>query len=1448
MTVTPVNDAPVAVNDLAATPEDTATTVNVLANDSDLDGDTLTVTGATVPAAQGTVAVNPDGTLLYTPATNFNGTATITYTISDGNGGSATATVTVTVTAVNDAPVAVDDATTTPEDTAKTVNVLGNDSDPENDPLTVTVATVPAAQGTVSINADGTLLYTPAANFNGTATISYTISDGQGGNASAQAIVTVTPVNDAPVAVNNLGSTTENVAVTINVLGNDSDVDGDTLTVTAATVPAAQGTVAINPDGTLLFTPATSFNGTATISYTISDGQGGTATAQAIVQIGAQNDAPVAVDDAATTPEDVSRTITVLGNDSDIDGDTLTVTSATVPAAQGSVIVNADGTLLYTPAPDFNGLAMISYSIADGNGGTALAQVAVTVSPANDAPGAADDIASTPEETAATIAVLANDSDVDGDTLTVTTATVDPAQGTVTINADQTLLFTPAANFNGTATISYTITDGQETAAAQVVVTVGGVNDAPVAVDDLASTTGETPIEIDVLANDTDPEGDALTLESVTLRSGRGTVSITAAGELAFTAATGFHGVAIVEYVVRDAGGAEAAAFCFITVNGPPVALPDSANVLKSSLANTLAVLGNDGDPDAGDTITIVKAQLDPLLGTAAPSADRQSIVFTPQPGVTGSVQFSYSITDGRGGFAESTVTVTITETPANRAPVAVTDKTTTTPGVAVDTAVLTNDTDPENDPLTLTAAVGNAAQGTATVVGQNVSFQPAAGFEGSATIRYTITDGQGNAAEGTLIVEVLSPNLPPIARDDVAKAASGTPSIFTVLSNDLDPEGGVLQLTGVTPVNPAAGTAVANPDGTITFTPAAGFTGVADLVYTITDPAGATAQATLSVTVSATLTNTAPVTKNDTATTQPGQPVTVLPLTNDTDPEGDVLTVTGVTVDPAQGTVTVDPAGKLIFTPAPGFTGIVTITYTVIDPSGAEGTGTITVLVNNLPVAGPDLVDTKAGQPVTVNVMPNDSDPDGHVISVIGFTTDPSVGTLVFNGTSSFTFTPAASFSGRAVLTYTLQDELGGQAEGQIVITVNDPPVVTDDQAETEIGTPITLNVLGSATDPNGDPLRVIGATVDLAQGTVLIQPDGTLLFTPAPTFTGPANITYLVADRWNAVSSATFTIGRRNALPTTQDRLVYCFCNVPLQINALRGASDPDNDALTVVSVSKPKFGRVVIMANGYVKYVAGLSFNNPTTTDSFTVTVRDARGGLSTMVVRVASFNSLNGTYQGLVSSSAPSAAAAPIDGRLTVTLNNAASFSGVLQLGTTRLPFTGRLESRLDYLKKLKVAGYPNAKLHVAYLVETKTFAAEVTGLDHPMQAPDGLRVVSKRHAVSGLAYAGNYRADVLLRGADPSMPAGDLTVKVNASGMATLRGFLPDGRAFVTSAGVFASGAMPIYTPYKATAALPGGHVAGVPFLNPTTPPQQLTGSLEQDFGASEQLDLAPSSH
>src|SRR5206468_376467 len=206
----------------------------------------------------GTLTLAANGAFSYTPAANSHGSDSFTYKANDGTVDSNIATVTITIAAVNDAPMAGNDTATTAEDTATTIAVLANDSDVDGDALTVSVGSQPA-HGTATVNADQTVTYMPTANYNGGDTFTYTVSDGHGGTATATVSITVTAVNDAPVAANDTYSTAEDTVLTVaspGLLANDSDVDaGTTLTAALATGPA-HGTVTVNANGGFTYTPA----------------------------------------------------------------------------------------------------------------------------------------------------------------------------------------------------------------------------------------------------------------------------------------------------------------------------------------------------------------------------------------------------------------------------------------------------------------------------------------------------------------------------------------------------------------------------------------------------------------------------------------------------------------------------------------------------------------------------------------------------------------------------------------------------------------------------------------------------------------------------------------------------------------------------------------------------------------------------------------------------------------------------------------------------------------------------------------------------------------------------------------------------------------------------------------------------------------------------------------
>ncbi len=386
LNIAPVNDAPVAQDVIETTLEDTPFSGVLVGTDADKD--LLTFTKASDPS-NGSVVVNPDGTYTYTPNQDFHGPDSFTYTVSDGKGGTVTHTVTINVTTINDVPVAVDDTFSGNEDTViagdVTPGTAGQDSDIDGDTLVVfdtdgdtlngiTPVTAPV-HGTLVINADGTFSYTPDANYNGTDSFTYRISDGNGGFDEAIVTLTVNPVNDAPVASNDQLTTPEDQPFT-GQLPVATDVENDAVTYAKGSNPA-HGTVTVNPNGTYVYTPKPNYNGPDSFTYTVSDGNGGVNTYTVTVLVTPVNDNPVATNDTGTVRPGSSVKVPVLTNDTDLDGDKLTVTKAT--AGQGTVRILADGSISYTPRPGFSGTDTITYIISDGHGGYATATVSIAV-------------------------------------------------------------------------------------------------------------------------------------------------------------------------------------------------------------------------------------------------------------------------------------------------------------------------------------------------------------------------------------------------------------------------------------------------------------------------------------------------------------------------------------------------------------------------------------------------------------------------------------------------------------------------------------------------------------------------------------------------------------------------------------------------------------------------------------------------------------------------------------------------------------------------------------------------------------------------------------------------------------------------------------------------------------------------------------------------------------
>lgn len=438
-------------DDAVTTSEDTALDIDVRGNDLDADQPGYAPVVVTGPA-HGSVTLSADGSFRYVPLADWNGEDSFTYKLSDGAVDSNLAAVRITVTAVNDAPVATDQTTTTVEDTVLTLDLLAGATDIDSTTFAAAIVTGPS-HGSLTQNADGTFTYAPVANWNGEDSFSYRLNDGELDSAIATMRITVTAENDAPVVAPRTLEVDEDMPLIIDFLACASDVDGDALTV-AITRPPMFGQLTQNADGTWTYTPNADFNGTETIEYEVNDGQTAV-TGTLTVRVRPVNDAPVVSPIAATLLEDGSVTLDLLANAYDVDGDPLNVT-VTQPT-HGQVVQNADGSWTYTPDTDSTGEDAFTWTVGDGQA-SASGVVRLTITAVNDAPVAVADIATVAEDGSVTFRVTDNDFDVDGDALTMQIVG-QPSHGTLVANADGSLTYTPAADWSGEDGFSYVVSD-----------------------------------------------------------------------------------------------------------------------------------------------------------------------------------------------------------------------------------------------------------------------------------------------------------------------------------------------------------------------------------------------------------------------------------------------------------------------------------------------------------------------------------------------------------------------------------------------------------------------------------------------------------------------------------------------------------------------------------------------------------------------------------------------------------------------------------------------------------------------------------------------------------------------------------------------------------------------------------------------------------------------------
>ncbi|NTU57871.1 MAG: tandem-95 repeat protein, partial [Chlorobiaceae bacterium] len=1259
--VTPVNDAPVVQDESYTTSEDTALTVTapqgVLSNDSDLEGSSLTVT-AYGTASHGTVTVNADGSLVYVPNGNYNGTDTFTYTVSDGSLVS-TATATVTITAANDAPLVQNDSYTTSEDTALTVaapqGVLSNDSDIEGSSLTVT-AYGTASHGTVTVNADGSLVYVPNGNYNGTDTFTYTVSDGSL-TSTATATVTVSSVNDAPAGMDKTITTDEDTAYTFSAsdfgFNDPNDSPANAMSALKITTLPINGTLTLDGNevaagqfisvtdlslSLLVYTPGLNGNGLGYSSFTFQvHDNGGTVnggedldqTPDTITfNVTPVNDAPVAQDESYTTSEDTALTVTatqgVLSNDSDLEGSSLTVT-AYGTASHGTVTVNADGSLVYVPNGNYNGTDSFTYTVSDGSL-VSTATATVTITAVNDAPLVQNDSYTTLEDTALTVnapGVLSNDIDIEGSSLTVT-AYGTASHGTVSVNVDGGLVYTPTSNDNGTDTFTYTVSDGTDESTATVTVTVSSVNDAPAGSDKTITTDEDT----------------------------------------AYT------------FSASDFG--------FGDPNDNP---SNSFFAVKITTLPTSGILMLDGNEVVTGQLVSVSDLLD------------NQLVYTPGLNANGNgyASFTFQVHDNGGtvnggeDLDQTPDTITFNVIPVNDAPVLQDEIYTTSEDTALTVpapGVLSNDSDVEGSSLTVTG-YGTASHGALTVNADgSLVYTPGSNYNGTDTFTYTVSDGSlTSTATATLTISAV--NDAPLVQDDSYTTSEN--NVLTViapgaLSNDSDIEGSSLSVI-------ANGTALhgivtVHADGSLVYVPNMNYNGTDSFTYTVSD---GTDESTATVTVTVSSVNDAPSGTDKTITTSEDTAYTFTAgdfgFSDPNDLPADTLLAVKITALPLNGSLTLNgvavnagdfiSAGDLygsllVYTPGLNGNGSVYASFTFqVEDNGGTGNGgvnldqspnTITfnvTPVNDAPSGTDKTITTSEDTAYTFSVGdfgfsdPNDMPPDAFLLVI---TSTPQNGTLTLDGNavvtgqfisaidiagSALVYTPDLNGNGTAYasITFQVQDD-GGTFGGGIdidptpntitidVTPVNDAPVAPNDSyitAEDTVLMVTATGVLSNDSDLEGSSLTV--TTYGTAShGTVTVNADGSLVYVANSNYNGTDTFTYTVSDG-TAESTATVTVSITavNDMPVVQNENYTTLEDTALTVNApgvLQNDSDVEGSSLTVTTYGTASHGTVTVNADGSLVYTPSTNYNG---TDSFTYTVTDGTAeSTATATVTVSSVN--------------------------------------------------------------------------------------------------------------------------------------------------------------------------------------------------------------------------------
>lgn len=1165
ISVTPVNDPPVAKAQTVVTVEEVPVLIRL--EGEDVEAEPLAFELVSQPT-QG-VIVRKEGASaagysdwIYTPRTNAYGIDRLTFKVRTAEGvSSSSATVVIQIDPVNDAPVAKDQKLTTAEDTALPIVLTA--IDPDGNPLRYTLTT-PPTMGTLA-GTPPNLLYRPFPNASGTDAFRFRVNDGSIDSDEGVVEITVTPVNDPPVAASLVVTTLEDMPVSFRI--SASDVEGSRLGYIPVKGPEKGELKGLLPyfEGQvldLIYVPKTNANGVDTITFMATDGFANSAEAEVSIRITPVNDAPLVASQSVSTAEDVALVLRL--GASDPDGDRLSY-RITRPPAHGELLGSGTN-LTYRPATNWSGLDSFRFVADDGTIESPVGTVSIEVTRVNDLP-TADPLKVGLDEDQS-VPILLSGSDAESVELSFR-VTVPPSRGVLT-GTPPRLIYTPNRDVSGADSFSYRVNDGTDDSAEAVVsLQIEPVNDAPIALVQTASTEEDTPLALTLQGVDVD--GDPLTF-AITDPPTLGTLS-GSPPNLVYTPSPNVFGVDRFRFQAGDGRLDSRRATVVVAVNpvndAPVVKVPSSPVVVEAS------------GPAGSDVVFDVSAT-DTEDGAVKVVVSRASGGRFP----LGYSEVFASATDSGGLVGTASFMVSVVDTTAPRivVPSDITAKAGGPHGAVVEYA-----------PLSATDAVTSSP--LIRVTPPSGSLLPM----GRTEVLVVATDDAGNEGQARFVVTVL--NQRPSARDAMLTAVEDVPIAVRLAGSD--PEGAVLEYTITS--GPKLGTLGGTPPNLL-YTPSTNVHGVDRFRFRVGDGNLDSEEAEITLVILPV--NDAPVALAQAIGTLEDTAVAI--TLSGSNAEEDPLTYR-VTEAPRQGRLSGTPP-NLVYTPDQNVNGVDRFRFRVadgdLDSEEAEVTVTITP-VNDIPIARAQTLNVTEDNPREVFL--SGVDPEGAPLT-FSVVTPPTLGKLSGSG-AAWTYQPNTNAFGTDSFTYRVSDGETNSVEALVtllILPVNDAPESRDQEVTLPEDTSKAVTLV--AKDVEGDALEYT-ITAPPAFGVLTGTPPN-LTYQPMTNFAGADRFRFKArdgaADSAEAVVSITVT--PVNDVPVAQVTSVETAEETAVRIS-LKG-TDVEGSPLTFAVVTPPRKG----VLSGVAPDLVYLPNTNATGTDTFTFKVNDGAADSAAAVVTV------------------------------------------------------------------------------------------------------------------------------------------------------------------------------------------------------------------------------------